>query len=206
MSDRSPDPSPGSLPGFAGRLRASGGTAFNPAAAFLLAVWVTHAVLRCFLIFRRDAYGFPFVGKPDWYIFHALCIDVLWIAGYSAPFLIAMALLAAAGRPRAARGVFGALAAFHAVLLLFTVFDQETMRFLGMHLDFSLMSTYGNTASIREVFKFVSSDESVLYLPYVLFFGCVPLAFFLYAVLRRSAWSGRTRLGPGVPAVLAAAA
>ncbi|MBX9701794.1 MAG: hypothetical protein K2X74_20330, partial [Acetobacteraceae bacterium] len=61
---------------------------------------------------------------------------------------------------------FDAALAAHAAGVRFehlpaTVVDHETMRFLGMHLDFSLLSTYGNSASIREVFKFVASDESV---------------------------------------------
>ncbi len=213
---------------FAERLRAHGGADFHPAAAYLVAVWVTHALLRIALIFRSDAYGFPFVGKPDWYIFHAFCIDALWIAGYSFPFLAAAALLGAVGRqgsgggtgiagategrgdrrPRglsAGRGVLPALMVFHSVLLLFTVFDQETMRFLGMHLDFSLMATYGNSASLREVFKFVASDESVRYLPYALFFACVPVSLLIFAGLRRFAWTRRSGLGAGVPGALAAA-
>lgn len=201
-SSRSAQSSEGFLRAFARRVPASGGAVFNPAVAYLLAVWVTHVVLRSFLIFRNDAYGFPFVGKPDWYIFHSWCIDLLWIAGWSSPFLIAMVLLGATGRERAGRVALWLLAALHSVLLLFTVLDQETMRFLGMHLDFSLMSTYGNAASIREVFKFVSSDESILYLPYVLFLGCVPLSFFLAAVFRRAAWSRRRTLNPGPPAVM----
>ncbi|MDB5047159.1 MAG: sulfatase [Fibrobacteres bacterium] len=190
---------------FAGRLRTSGGEVFHPVLAYLLAVWVTHAVLRVFLIFRHDAYGFPFVGKPDWYIFHALCIDVLWISGYSLPLLIAAMLFAAAGRLRAGRAALWALTVFHSALLLFTVFDQETMRFMGMHLDFSLMSTYGNSAAMREVFKFVASDESIRYLPYLLFLGCVPFSFSLYAAIRRFAWSGRSALEVKAPAIWAAA-
>ena len=92
--------------------------------------------------------------------------------------------------------------AFRAALLPATVVDQETVRFLGMHLDFSLLSTYGNGASIREVFKFVASDESVRYLPYVLFFGCIPAAFAAFAWLRRRRWAASRRLGRA-PLVLA---
>ena len=205
MSDSgSPSPAPEGRPSgvFSVRVREAGGRYFRPSVAYLAAVWVTHALLRGFLLFRKDAYGFPFVGKPDWYIFHALCIDALWILGYSLPFLIASVWLGAAGRGRAAKGVFWALAVFHSGLLLFTVFDHETMRFMGMHLDFSLMSTYGKAASLREVLKFVASDESIRYLPYVLFLGCVPLSFFLYAALGRAAWTRREGLGMRIPALL----
>jgi Sulfatase/Putative metal-binding motif len=206
---------------FLKRLHARGGVFFRPSAAYLLAVWVTHALLRICLIFRNDAYGFPFVGKPDWYIFHAFCIDALWIAGYSWPFLAGAALLGgmgaegaaaaqaangagkAKGKESMARSLFLGLIAFHSTLLLFTVVDQETMRFLGMHLDFSLMSTYGNAASLREVLKFVASDESVRYLPYALCLGCVPLSLLIFAWLRRADWTRRPSLDWPVPVVLA---
>jgi hypothetical protein len=128
------------------RLRGQGGAWLNPALAFLLAVWVTHAILRLFVLFRKDAFGFPFVGKPDWYIFHAVSIDALWIALWSLPFLIVLILCGAAGWRRAGRTVFFLLGLLHAVVLVFTVADHETMRFMGMHLDLSLLSTYGNPA------------------------------------------------------------
>lgn len=179
------------------------GRILNPAFAYLGALWLTHALLRALVIFRNDAYGFPFVGKADWYIFHALCIDILWIAGYSAPFLLVMALLQGTGRERAARGTLWALGIFHSVLILFTVFDQETMRFLGMHLDLGLMSTYGNSASIRELFKFIASDESVRYLPYAIFLGAVPFSLLLFQWMRKRAWALRPRLDWRAPAVSA---
>ncbi|MEO7426715.1 MAG: sulfatase-like hydrolase/transferase, partial [Fibrobacteria bacterium] len=192
---------------FLRRLRARGGAYFRPMTAYLIAVWVTHMILRTFLIFRKDAYGFPFVGKPDWYIFHAYCIDALWIAGYSSPFLVGAWLLGGMESARRRRWLAGslflALAAIHSALLLFTVFDQETMRFMGMHLDFSLMSTYGNAASMREVLKFVASDESLRYLPYALFLGCVPASLVIFAGLRRFAWTHRPRFGWVLPAALA---
>lgn|GEM_PF-439938 len=184
---------------FGARLRESGGRALHPAAAYLLAIWLTHAVLRVLVLFRNDAYGFPFVGKPDWYIFHAFCIDVLWIAGWSSPFLAAMMVSQGLGRGRAAQGSLLALGFFHSVLLLFSVFDQETMRFLGMHLDLGLMSTYGNSSSIRELFKFIASDESVRYLPYVIFLGCVPFSLLLFRFLRGRAWVARPRPDRRVP-------
>ena len=176
-------------------LRERGGSGLNPALAWLLSVWITHALLRVFVLFRNDAYGFPFVGKPDWYIFHAFCIDWLWITGWSLPFLILALAGGALGKAALSRGALGALMLFHAVLLLFTLFDQETQRFLGMHLDLGLMSTYGNAASIRELLKFIASDESVRYLPYVLFLGCAPAAFAIFAWMRRRAWAGRASLG-----------
>jgi hypothetical protein len=190
------------------RLRARGGAGLNPALAWLTAVWATHALLRVFVLFRRDAYGFPFVGKPDWYVLHAWCMDWLWILPWSLPALLLALFGSALGKPWLTRAAWWFLAIFHSVLLPFTVLDQETMRFLGMHLDLSLLSTYGNAASTREVFKFVSSDLSVRYLPYLLFFGCIPLAFALYAWVRRFRWARAESLGraPWIMAALAVSA
>ena len=190
------------------RLRTRGGTGLNPALAWLVAVWLTHALLRVFLLFRRDAYGFPFVGKPDWYLPHAWCIDWLWIIGWSIPWLALALAGGALGKPRLGRFALWILIVFHAILLPFTVLDHETLRFLGMHLDLGLLSTYGNAASTREVLKFVASDLSVRYLPYVLFFGCVPLAFALYFRVRRFRWTRAEQLGraPSIMAMLALAA
>src|SRR5437879_9167472 len=98
------------------RLRANGGAGLNPALAWLAAVWATHALLRVIVLFRRDAYGFPFVGKPDWYIFHAFCIDWLWILEWSLPWLMLALLGAAIGKPRLSRAAWWILVLFHSIL------------------------------------------------------------------------------------------
>jgi len=175
---------------------------FQTLLGYLLAVFITHAALRFCLLIRKDAYGIPLVGKADWYIFHAFSIDFLWIFGYSLP----LALLAAWVKPLYTP-IRTCLFAAHSTLLLFTVLDHETLRFLGMHLDLSLLGTYGNTASIREVLHFVADDRSVRHLPYLLFFGCVPVSFILNALLRkRYAWITDTRLRGRPILILAAGA
>jgi hypothetical protein len=190
------------------RLRARGGAGLNPALAWLTAVWITHALLRVAVLFRKDAFGFPFVGKPDWYLLHAWCIDWLWILEWSLPCLALAFMGAALGRRRLAHAAGWILIAFHSILLPFTVLDDETMRFMGMHLDLSLLSTYGNMASTREVLKFVASDLSVPYLPYALFFGCIPFAFAVREGIGRARWARAQAVGraPLLMAVLAALA
>ncbi len=147
---------------------------------YLLAVFITHGILRLALLLRHDAYGLPLVGKADWYAFHAFSIDFLWIFGYSLPVLLLGSWFAALSM---AAWIF--LVAAHSVLLVFTVMDHETLRFLGMHLDPSFLGTYGNTASIREVLRFVADDRSIRYLPYFLVLGCIPFSFWMHAILRR---------------------
>ena len=53
-----------------------------------LAFWITHILLRVMLLFRSNPYGFPFVSKPDWFIFHAVCIDFMWICNALVAFMI----------------------------------------------------------------------------------------------------------------------
>lgn len=180
------------------RIAGSAGPWWNRSAALLLAVWATHAVLRAALLFRNDGFGYPLVGKADWYIFHAIFIDLHWITATALPFLLAMRVAAPLARraPRAPAAVFALLALFHAVLLPVTVIDHETLRFMGMHFDPGMLRTYGNGASIREIFVYLRQDASVRGLPYVLFFGCIPLAAGLWFLIGRAKWAKRPVWSP----------
>ncbi len=157
------------------------------ALAYLLAIWVTHALLRMVLIFRNDAFGFAYVNKPDWYIFHAFAMDFIWILNYSLPFLILIFLFR--NNKNIHRFIWFLLGAFHSILLLFTVGDHETQRFMGMHLDWSFLSTYGNTSAMKEVLKFVASDLSLKFLPYALILLCIPFSIFAFRIMERFSWA-----------------
>ncbi len=176
------------LPEALRRAAGPGGPWLNRATALLLSVWIVHGLLRAALLFRRDAFGFPLVGKADWYIFHALCVDLHWIFLWSFPWLLLLAL-GARWLPRACPALLAALAVFHGTLLLLTVIDHETLRFMGMHFDPGMARTYGNSAAVREVFHFIASDKSVVGLPYALFFGSIPLAALFYRGLSRTRWA-----------------
>lgn len=144
----------------------------------------THAVLRIALLFRADAHGEPFVGKVDWYLFHAIAIDWLWISLYSAPLLVACAL-----SPRLYRLWAAVLVGLHSLLLVATVVDHESLRFWGMHADGSFVGTYGNWAGIRAALVYLSDDRSIRYLPLLLLFGAVPLPLGLWRwFLRHFEW------------------
>ena len=109
-----------------------------------LAAWFTHILLRVLLLFRSNPYGFPFVSKPDWFIFHAVCIDFLWIVNALLVFLILGGIVlriasnnAAGTRVKTVAKITTILyAAFHCFILFFTLLDNETQRFLGGHLTF----------------------------------------------------------------------
>jgi arylsulfatase A-like enzyme len=164
------------------------GPSLNRAMALLLAVWATHAVLRVAVLFRKDGFGFPLVGKADWYIFHAVFIDLHWIFVGSLP-LVALAAWVSLRAPRTANGLLTLLFLAHAVILVFTVIDHETLRFMGMHFDPGMMRTYGNTSAGKDASKFILSDASIPGLPFVLLVGCVPLAAFLFHKWRGAKWA-----------------
>ncbi len=169
--------------------------------AYCLSVLATHAVLRAALLFRADAHGQPFVGKVDWYLFHALAIDWLWIASCSLPWLIACAL-----GPRLYRIWAAGLITMHSTLLLATVLDHESLRFWGMHIDGSFVATYGNLAGIRAALVYLADDRSIRYLPLVLWVGAVPLSLVLWRwALERLRWPRQETLNRTVVAASAVA-
>ena len=162
-----------------------------------LAAWFTHILLRVLLLFRNNPYGFPFVpfvSKPDWFIFHAVCIDFMWIVNALVIFLIlgGIALRIAGGATKCAVGTKGKTVAkvttilyavFHTVILFLTLLDNETQRFLGGHLTFGLVDTYKDTSSIIVFYDYVANDLSVPYLQFVVLALMFPLTYGVYKLL-----------------------
>ena len=154
-----------------------------------LAAWVTHIILRVLLLFRSNPYGFPFVSKPDWFIFHAVCIDFLWIVNALVVFLILGGIVY---RITAGKATLKAVvvkittvlyAVFHSAILLLTLLDNETQRFLGGHLTFGLVDTYKDTSSIIVFYDYVANDLSVPYLQFVVLALMLPLTYGVYRLL-----------------------
>ena len=164
-----------------------------------LAVWVTHIVLRVLLLFRSNPYGFPFVSKPDWFIFHAVCIDFMWIVNALVVFLVLGVLAAllvfkitkssdSGSCPKVAivaKATTILYAVFHSVILLLTLLDNETQRFLGGHLTFGLVDTYKDTSSIIVFYDYVANDLSVPYLQFVVLVLMLPATYGLYRLFRK---------------------
>ena len=160
-----------------------------------LAAWVTHIILRVLLLFRSNPYGFPFVSKPDWFIFHAVCIDFMWIVNALVVFLIlgGIAVRIASGSNAIGTGNAATrriavvtkvatilYAVFHTAILLLTLLDNETQRFLGGHLTFGLVDTYKDTSSIIVFYDYVANDLSVPYLQFVVLALMLPFTYGIY--------------------------
>ena len=151
-----------------------------------LAVWVTHIVLRVLLLFRSNPYGFPFVSKPAWFIFNAVCIEFMWIVNALVVFLILGGIVyQLASSKESARAVVTKIvtilyAVFHTAILLLTLLDNETQRCLGGHLTFGLVDTYKDTSSIIVFYDYVANDLSVPYLQFVVLALMLPLTYVVY--------------------------
>lgn len=145
-----------------------------------LAFWFTHILLRVMLLFRSNPYGFPFVSKPDWFIFHAVCIDFMWICNALVVFMVLSGIAAKFNKTKVTTIAY---TVFHSVILLFTLLDNEVMRFLGGHLSFGLMDTYKDTSSIAMFYDYVANDLSVPYLQFVVLVLMLPLTYGLYKLL-----------------------
>ncbi len=164
------------------------------ALAWTTAVWLVHIVLRIAVLARPDAFGLPFVGKFDWYIFHAVFFDLRWISWISILFIAHVAFWERRRRWWAGCGLW-ALYVLHGALLVATLIDDETYRFMGCHTSPSFMGTYGNGAAVRQVFFFLASDKGGRYLPLVLLAAIFPLVVLLTRFLRgRAMFSDHPRL------------
>ncbi|MEN9353442.1 MAG: hypothetical protein RL318_767 [Fibrobacterota bacterium] len=157
------------------------------ALAWTFAVWVVHAVLRLAVLARPDAFGLPFVGKVDWYIFHAMCFDLRWITVASLPFVAHVGFWEHRKAWWAQAGLWS-LYGLHGLLLVVTLIDHETYRFMGCHFSPDIFSTYGNTAAGRQLLGFLSNDKGGRFLPIVLLLGAIPLAYLVARWLRTRRW------------------
>ncbi len=142
----------------------------------------THTILRLFQLSRVDAFGKPFVGKVEWYIFHAISIDFRWIVWSTLPFI----LLALFKKFKHSSALITTYLCLHGIIMLLTVADNETYRFLGGHGSFNLINTYGNAASMKETVLFLFEDASIPFLPFVLLFGAIPLFHLIKKQLDRT--------------------
>ena len=156
-----------------------------------LAAWVTHIILRVLLLFRNNPYGFPFVSKPDWFIFHAMCIDFLWIVNALVVFIVLGGIAAGVVSKNVRAKAFVAkivpilYGIFHCAILLLTLLDNETQRFLGGHLTFGLVDTYKDASSIIVFYDYVANDLSVPYLQFVVLALMLPFTYGVYRLLRK---------------------
>lgn len=157
-----------------------------------LAFWASHVFLRVLLLFRSNPYGFPFVSKPDWYIFHAVSLDFMWICNSLIAFVL-FAFLFEVFRVKVLKREKSTshrlstvlFAVFHSAVLLATLLDHEVLRFLGSHLSFGLVNTYKDTSSVLMFWDYVANDLSVPFLQFFVLALILPVTYGVYRLIRR---------------------
>ncbi len=166
-----------------------------------LAVWCTHIIFRFLLLFRNNPYGFPFVSKPDWYIFHAICIDFIWIVKALLVFLVAGAIAKFIGsklniksRVSLVKIISIIFVIFHVVIMFLSAFDNEMQRFLGCHLSFGIANTYKDASSLIMLWDYVGNDLSVPYLQVFIAIFMYPLTYGFYRILAKKGLTGKKTL------------
>lgn len=159
-----------------------------------LAAWIIHACLRAFLLFRVNPYGFPFVSKPDWYIFHAICFDFIWICNALVIFAIIGGALNRLTNGKKINLKISTIvtviyAAFHSVLLFLTYLDHELLRFLGCHLSIGLVSTYKDTSSVMMFGDYSANDNSIPFIHFFIFALLLPATYGVYRFIKSRKFS-----------------
>lgn len=150
-----------------------------------LAAWVTHIILRVLLLFRCNAYGFPFVSKPDWFIFHAICIDFLWICNSLLVFVLVGVLVKAFFKSdKVIKICTVTYAIYHGILFFATILDDEMQRFLGSHISYGLLNTYKDTSSIVMLWDYMGNDYSIPFLQIAMLLLVFPITYGLYWLLK----------------------
>lgn len=150
------------------------------------ATWITHIILRILLIFRSNAYGFPFVSKPDWFIFHAVCLDFLWIFNSLAIFtLLGIAINRLSKSRIVSKAITYAFAIFQGAIIIVTYFDHEVHRFLGCHLSFGLVDTYKDVSSIVMFWDYMANDLSIPFLQIAVLVLALPFTFGVYYFIQK---------------------
>lgn len=166
-----------------------------------LAVWCTYIIFRFLLLFRNNPYGFPFVSKPDWYIFHAICIDFIWIIKALLVFLAAGAIAKFIGnklniksKVSLVKVVTVFFVIFHVVIMFLSAFDNEMQRFLGCHLSFGIANTYKDASSLIMLWDYVGNDLSIPYLQVFIALFMYPLTYVFYRLLAKKGLTGKKTL------------
>ena len=139
-----------------------------------LASLIIHAILRILLLCRNNPYGMPFVNKSDWYIFHAIAWDYIWIAASLALWVFIVR-----------RFYKSSFLIFHAIIFLLTYLDHETQRFLGSHISFSLINTYKDPSSVGMFWDYFAYDQSVPFLQAAVLLLMFPAFYFLNKLFAR---------------------
>ena len=175
-------------------------TQFSISAQLAAAAWLACALLQLALYLRASPYGGPFLLEWRKYFLYALYYELMGVWLVALPFLLFWLVKPGARHARAVHGVQAALLAFYIAL---SQLDHEVLRFLGIRLGASFLSTYlrPETVSDSLFFDVLAADAGGPYLSLALLV-VLPLAAPANAWLKAT---GTFRLRKVEPVVLSLA-
>lgn len=171
-------------------VRAGAPTQFSVSAQLAAAAWLACALLQLALYLRASPYGGPFLLEWRKYFLYALYYELMGVWLIALPFLLYWLARPGGGHAKTLHGVQAVLLAFYVAL---SQLDHEVLRFLGIRLGASFLSTYlrPETVSDSLFFDVLGADAGGPYLSLVLLL-VVPLVYLWWARRRivRTAGSG----------------
>lgn len=149
------------------------------------ASWVACAFLQFALYLRPSPYGGPFLFHWMKFVIRPLLYELLAVWAFALPFLVLWLLLH--DRPLRSprwRLLHWALIVLMAVNLLFTAFDHELYRYLGIRAGPSFLTIYVQAERVEDplFLNILAMDRGGAYVSPLLCFG-VPALFLWWAVL-----------------------
>lgn len=182
--------SPRSKPAPASAQPSTGADHASRALGLILLAWAVMGVQELCLFLRETPYGTPYVGRLSSFLPAALLWN-RWAALLPAlPFLAFWYTRWTREVPAGtARRAHAALLTLLALAIMLDHADNELMRFMGLHLSYSVVRTYGNVSAWSgEMLELFRRDRGGAFLPFGLLLGS-PVAL---------VWGGR-RLLRGAP-------
>lgn len=139
----------------------------------ILLAWAVMGAQELFLFLRQTPYGTPYVDRISrflptailWNLWAALLPAIPFLAWWSTRWNRVVS-------PTTARRAHAGLLLLLALVTGLDQADNELMRFMGLHLSFSVLLTYGNVAAWSgEMLELFRRDRGGAFLPFALLLG-----------------------------------
>ncbi len=139
-------------------------------------------ILILFLYLRPSPFGTPYVLNIHHYIYHAIYYAFYGMALTATPFVILSLFIK---KESVLKILYFIHSFFIFISLIISQTEHELMRFMGQHLTYDYLLSYGTFSGVPEaIWNFLKEDSGGSYLSLILFI--VPLFFISIAIIIRN--------------------